>query len=242
MIRLLPFILIPILLIGALGWWRYTASKQSLTTPQQTEEGNQAPIEVPKTLPEATLEDRIKALEDTINKLVPQVNNLKAQGPQIQSATSLDSRVTAVEGAVTELKARVSALEKNSPAPLTSGSKAPLYIPLGAASGPWGSQNWNTVNDYEASINSDSYSGYSNMQLEVIFRLIEAAGTGSVRLFNTTDNASISSEVNTTSTSFGLKISANFTLPAGTKTYKLQVKSTQGKDLFIQSARIKVSF
>lgn len=241
MIRLLPFILIPILLIGVLGWWRYTAFKQSSTISPLSQQ-NSEPIEVPKTLPDASLEDKVKALENTTAKLVPQVNNLKAQGPQTQSSTSLDSRVSAVEGAVTELKVRVSSLEKTSPAPLTSGSKAPLYIPLGAAGGPWGSQDWNTINDYEASINSDSYSGYSNMQLEVIFRLTEAAGTGSVRLFNATDNSSISSEVNTTSTSFGLKTSGNFTLPSGTKTYKLQVKSTQGKDLFIQSARIKVSF
>lgn len=242
MIKLLPFILVPVLLIGALGWWRYNVSKQSLTTPQQTEEQNQAPIEVPKTLPEATLEDRVKALEDTINKLVPQVNNLKAQGPQTQSSTSLDSRVSTVEGVVTELKARVSALEKNSPAPLPTGSKYPLYIPLGSSGGPWGNQDWNTVNEYEASVNPDNYSGYSGMQLEVNFRLIEAAGTGYARLFNVSDNSSVASEVSTTSTAYGLHTSSTFKLPSGTKTYRLQVKSTQGKDLYVQSARIKVNF
>lgn len=238
MIRLLPFILIPILLIGGLGWWRYQAAKQSLTT-SQTQEQDSEPIEVPKTLPGASVEDRVKSLEDSVTKLINQVNSLKSFG---SSTTSSDTRLSGVEGGITELKARVSSLEKTSPAPATAGSKAPLYIPLGAAGGPWGSQDWNTINDYEVSINSDSYSGYSNMQLEVIFRLTEAAGVGSVRLFNATDNSSISSEVNTTSTSFGLKTSGNFNLPSGTKTYKLQVKSTQGKDLFIQSARIKVSF
>ena len=239
MIRLLPFILIPILLIGALGWWRYQAAKQSLTTSQTQEQDLRAPIEVPKTLPGASVEDRVKSLEDSVTKLINQVNSLKSSG---SSTTNSDTRLFSVEGGITELKARVSSLEKTSPAPTAAGSKAPLYIPLGAAGGPWGSQDWNTINDYEASINSDSYSGYSNMQLEVIFRLTEAAGTGSVRLFNATDNSSISSEVNTTSTSFGLKTSGNFNLPSGTKTYKLQVKSTQGKDLFIQSVRIKISF
>ncbi len=238
MIRLLPFILIPILIIGGLGWWRYNAAKQSLTTSQTEVQDLRAPIEVPKTLPNASVEDRVKSLEDSVAKLINQVNSFKSSG---SSTTSSDTRLFSAEGGITELKARVSSLEKTSPAPATAGSKAPLYIPLGAASGPWGSQDWNTINDYEALINSDSYSGYSNMQLEVIFRLTEAAGTGSVRLFNATDNSSYS-QVDTTSTSFGLKTSGNFNLPSGTKTYKLQVKSTQGKDLFIQSVRIKISF
>lgn len=237
MLRLLPFILIPILIFGGLLFWRYSSSKQSLTTPQQTEEQNQAPIEVPKTLPEATLEDKVKALEEAVSSIVKKINS---PAPSVSNGS--DSRLTNVEGTITELKARVSSLEKNSPAPPSTGSKYPLYIPLGSSGGPWGNQDWNTVNEYEASINPDNYSGYSGMQLEVNFRLIEAAGTGYARLFNVSDNASVASEVSTTSTAYGLHTSSTFKLPSGTKTYRLQVKTSQGKDLYVQSARIKVSF
>lgn len=239
MIKLLLFILIPILLLALLGYWRYGVSKSNLTTSQS--EKVEGPIEVPKTLPEASLEDRVKDLEKIVIKLVNQYNNQKSSPSPTASTISTPSNL---EGAVTELKARVSALENAAtPAPASStSSKYPLYIPLGSTGGPWGNQDWNTINEYEASIDSSSYAGYSSMQLEVNFRLVEAAGTGSVRLFNTTDNTAISSQVDTTSTTFGLKISSTFTLPSGAKTYKIQVKSSQGKDLYLQSARIKVNF
>jgi len=80
------------------------------------------------------------------------------------------------------------------------------------------------------------------MNLEVNFRLVEPSGTGSVRLYNVTDSSAVSAQADTTSTSFGLKTSGSFKLSGGKKTYKLQVKSSEGKELFIQSARIKVNF
>ena len=241
MIRLLPFVLIPILIIGGLLFWRNLATKQSLTT-SQANQSDLTPVEVPKTLPGASLEDRVKSLEDTITKLVPQVNNLKP-GSSPAASSSLDSRLKDVESTVTELKARVSSLEKATPAPaITSGSKSPLYIPLGGGGGPWGDQDWYTLTEYQALINPDNYSGYSSMQLEANLRLAEAAGTGSVRLYNVTDGSSILSEVSTTGTTSSLQTSATFKLPGGQKTYTIQVKSSQGSKLSVQSARIKVNF
>lgn len=231
MLRLLPFILIPLLILGGLGYWRYIANRPTLT----------APLEVPKTLPDASVEDRVKSLEDIIGKLIPQVNSLKSPSPQTAAPASSDSRLDNLETAVTELKARISALEKATPAP-ASASKYPLYIPMGAGGGPWGDQNWNTLAEYQVLINTDSYPGYSGMQLEANFRLSEAAGTGSVRLYNVTDGSSVSSEVSTTSSSFGTQTSSPFKLPSGQKTYTIQIKNTAGKSLFVQSARIKVNF
>lgn len=241
--KLLPFVIIPILIILAgLGYWRYTASKQDLANPQITSLENAAssPMEVPKTLPGATLENRVTSLEDIVVKLVPQVNNLKPQ--TTQNTTSLDNRLTAIEAAVTEIKARVSALEKSAPASSVSNSKYPLYIPLGASGGPWTDTNWNTLNEYQVSINPDNYSSYTGMILEVNFRLVDPTGTGSIRLYNITDSSVISSEASTSVTSFAVYSTSSFKLPSGTKTYKLQVKSTQGKEIYIQSARIRVNF
>ncbi len=238
MVRFLPFILIPILIIAGLGYWRYSVSKQNLATPKVSE--NDSLVEVPKTLPGASLEDRVKSLEDTLSKLVIQFNSPKPSGQT--EVPNLSSRLANAESAITELKARVSAVEKGTSTTTTSTSKYPLYIPLGSSGGPWANQDWNTLTEYQATINPDNYSGYSGMQLEVNFRLVEAAGTGSVRLYNVTDGSSVSSQVDTAATAFGLKTSNSFNLSGGQKTYSIQVKSSQGKDLFVQSARIKVSF
>lgn len=242
MIKLLPFILIPILLVLGLGYWRYIGTKPA-STGAQTTQADFIPIEVPKSAPNATLEDRVKALEDTNSKLVTQVNTIKTSASQAPSNSSLDSRLTTVEAAVTELKARVSALEKASPSPAAASSnKYPLYIPLGADGGPWTDQTWNTLTEYQVAINPGDYPGYSGMQLEVNFRLSEPGGTGSVRLYNVTDGTSVASQVDTTSTTYGVQTSGSFTLPSGKKTYSIQVQSSSSKNLFVQSARIRVNF
>lgn len=237
MIKLLPFILIPVLVLTGLGYWRFQASKPNLTSSKVQEKG---PVEVPATLPGASTEDRVKVLEEVITKLVGQVNALKTP-IKTESNSSLESKITSLESTVTDLKARISALEKATPAPANSTSKSTVYIPLGSG-GKWGDKDWYTTSEYEVSLNPANYPGYTGMILEVTFRLGEAAGTGSVRLYNVSDGSSISSQLDTTSTSFSLKTSSSFTLPSGSKTYKLQVKSSEQKDLFIQSARIKVSF
>lgn len=238
MIRFLPFILIPILIIAGLGYWRYSTGKQSLTTPK-TSEQDQEPVEVPKALPGATVEERVKSLEDTIAKLVPQVNSLKVQASPNSLPVSLDSRLGSLESAMTELKARVSALEKATPAPATSG-KATIYIPLGAG-GSWFNVEWQSLSEYEVSLNPDNYPGYTGMSLEANFRLVDPTGTGSVRLYNVTDGSAVSGQLDTTSATFALQTTASFKLPSGTKTYRLQTKSSQ-RDLSIQSARIRVNF
>lgn len=236
MLRLLPFILIPVLLIAGLGYWRYTAIKQSITpTPTQVDV---QPIEVPKTLPNASVDDRIQNLENTISKLVTQINALKTQ-PAPSSNTQLNN----IEASVTDLKIRVSALEKATPAPSqTTSQQAVVYIPLGSGGGPWGNQDWYTTLEYQITLDPANYPGYTGMYLEVTFKLSEQAGTGSVRLYNKTDSTATSSQVDTTVSAHTLFTTSSFKLASGSKTYALQVKSTQGKDLFIQNARIRVNF
>lgn len=241
MVRFLPFIIIPILILAGLGYWRYTSSQNNLTSPQENNaaQSQSEPLEVPKTLPEATLEDRIKAIEDLVNKLVIEVNKLKAPNSQ---TSSVDTQVSSLDASVTELKARVSTLEKATPvSQAASSTQSTIYIPLGSG-GSWGNQDWYTTNEYQVSLDPANYPGYTGMVLEVTFRLLESAGTGYVRLYNTTDSSATSSELSTTSSTFNLQSSSSFKLASGTKTYKLQVKSTATKDLYIQSARIKVTF
>lgn len=245
MIKLLPFIVIPILIVIGLGYWRYVATQGSVSPQQSVSQQTQGLLEVPKTLPNATLEDRVKALEDTNQKLTAQLNVLTTANAQGPSASSLDSRLKDVEASNTDLKVRVSSLEKASPSPAaaSSGAKYPLYIPMGADGGPWTDQAWTTLTEYQVSINPDDYSGYSGMKLEANFRLSEPGGTASVRVYNVTDGVDVSySGIDTTSTSYSLYTSGSFKLNSGTKTYTIQVKSSLGKNLLVQSARIKVSF
>lgn len=240
MIRLLPVILIIILILGGLGYWRFIYS-QSNTIELQTAQQNllDSPTEVPKTLPQTTFEDRIKTLEDVVSKLVSQVNSLKSPATQTQPNASVDSTINALNTSITELKIRVSVLEKVTPA--SSVSQSTQYIPLGSG-GYWENSDWFTTTEYQISLNPDNYPGYSAMNLEVTFRIIDSLDIGSVRLYNVTDSSTTLSQVDTSSSSFVLVSSSSFKLATGTKTYKLQVKSTQGKGLFIQSARIKVTF
>ena len=220
MLRLLPFILVPLLVLGGLGYWRYTASKSSLTVPVQ----NEAPIEVPKTLPQAT------------------VKPSATPAPSTQTIQKLDdSRINSLDAQITELKARVSVLEKATPALVVSSSQSTVYIPLGSG-GSWGSTDWYTTNEYQISLDPANYPKYTGMVLEVTLRMVESVGTASVRLYNTSDNYAISSQLDTTSTSFVLVSSSSFKLATGSKTYKLQVKTSEGRDMFIQSARIRVNF
>lgn len=239
MVKLLPFIVIIVLVLGGLGYWRFVGSRSDLTAPEASQA---APVEVPKNLPVGTIDDRVKSLEDSVNKLTDVVNRLKPATSQVGSAGSSDSRVADLEATVTQLNARVASLEKSNPASVATSGKSIVYIPLGSGGGPWNNTDWNVLPEYEISLNPDNFPGYSGMNLEVTFRVDDPSGTGSVRFYNVTDGSVVSSQLDTTSTVFNLQSSLSFKLAAGAKTYRLQVKDSGGKHLFIQTARVKVNY
>lgn len=236
---MLKLLLIGVVLLAAAGgviYFRFVASPKVSPVSQNTSESQaETPIEVPKTLPGASLEDKVASLEETVSSIVKKINSPS-------SVSDSDSRLKNTEAAITELKAKVSSLEKATPAPAQTTRGATIYIPLGSGGGPWANTDWYSLNEYEIALDPGNYPGYTGMILEVTFRLAESAGVGSVRLYNITDSSVTSSQLDTTATSYGLQSSSSFKLATGTKTYKLQIKSSQGKDLFIQSARIKVNF
>lgn len=237
MIKILPFVLIPLLILASLGYWRLVyLPKQALDARKTI---NAESVEVPKSLPGVRSEEKIVTLEKSIQTLTKQIDTLKSAG---SSQSSEDTRLTSAESAIVELKARVSALENATPQPASSITQSAVYIPLGSGGGPWANQDWYSTPEYEVSLDPGNYPNYKGMYLEVTFRLAEAVGTGSVRLYNVTDGSAISSQVDTTSTSFGLLTTSSFKLPSSTKTYRLQVKSSEGKNIFIQNARIRVNF
>lgn len=234
MIKLLPFILIPVLLIGGLAYFRFTSIKQEITpvdtTKEQTVESS--PLEVPKTLPADSVEIRVKSLEDKVSKIAP------TSAPN----SSLDVRLKAVEGSLTDLLARISALEKSTPVAASSSKSATTYIPLGSNGGPWVNSDWTSLTEFQVTLDPANFPGYSNMVLELTSRMIESGAIGYVRLYNSSSASATSSEIKTITTSFGLYTSSTFTIPAGSKNYVLQVKSPDGQNLILQTARIRVNF
>lgn len=233
MIRFLPFILIAVVVLGGMGYWRYVASKPSLgVTSNSSNTVDSSPIEVPKTLPAASLEDRVIAIESLMTKVVSSINSLK----------SSISTPDALSADVIELKARVSALEAGATsAPASSGtsSKSTIYIPLGSG-GIIESTDWTSINTFLITLDPSQYPGYTSMQLEVNMRL-NVPGTVYARLYNNTSGSATSLEATSTSTVSSVVSSSNFTLPAGSKSYVLQAK-TSGSKAFLDYARIKVNF
>ncbi|MBI2019504.1 hypothetical protein HYS95_02475 [Candidatus Daviesbacteria bacterium] len=241
MIRLLPFILIPILILGGLWYFRFSAGKSNPVTSLITQEKEEeVSVEVPKTVPGATTEERVQSLEDTLTKLVPQVNALKSGGSQ--SSSSNDSKIAEIEAVITDLKVRVAALEKATPAPVAaSGSKYPLYIPLGSG-GTVATNSWTNLSTFQISLDPDQYKGYTSMQLEVNMRLNQPGGTLYAQLVNNSSGSTVSSAISTTSTNSSIVTSSTFTLGSGNQTYVLQAKTSDATQGFLDTARIKVNF
>ncbi|MBI2600991.1 hypothetical protein HYW42_03480 [Candidatus Daviesbacteria bacterium] len=242
MIRFLPIGIIAILVISGLVYFRFFYIKDSLEEPQQRE--------VPKEVPFDTLLTKDPGgVTDNLNILATQILNLKSANENlVKTADSknadLERRIKALEASVTQLQGQVnssSTTAQSSTQTTTSESKFPVYIPLGSA-GTSTDQNWYSIPGFEVSLDPAEYSGYASMQLEINMRMIEKAGTAYARLYNSTDGSATSPEVSTTQDTFQLLASGTFKLPSSRKSYKLQLKTSQGKEIHIQNARIKVNF
>lgn len=181
---------------------------------------------------------RLKDLEDAMSALIKQVASLKAK-----TTPDYTAQITDLQNQINLLKVSqattATTTNTTSSAPVTA--KSAVYIPLGSG-GPYNYRDWEALSAYEISLDPVDYPGYTNMQLEVIFRLTQVGQAG-VRLYNYTDGSVISgSDVYTSSDTFNLNTSTKFTLASGRKTYRLQVKSNETYDTIIQTARIKVNF
>ena len=164
-------------------------------------------------------------------------------GSALSNLSAVEARVKSLEAAVTALQTQLNQQNQTTTQTTTTAVKrTPVYIPLGSG-GQWNDQNWLSLSSYEVSVDPAEYEGYLNMQLEVNMRLVQAAGIAYARIYNQSGGSDIAnSEVSTESDKSVLLTSATFKLPAGRKTYRLQVKSTYGFNIELQTARIKVSF
>lgn len=167
----------------------------------------------------------------------------KSAAPLVKNSSTDSQKIKDLETIITQLQAKVATLEQqtNQTSQPSSASTPVVYIPLGSG-GSTDDKNWFGLDGYEISLNPADYPGYTNMYLEVTLKLVEKVGTSYARLYSISDNKAISSEVSTTSEKNTLLTSLGFKLPDGSKTYRLQVKSSEGYQVLLQNSRIKVTF
>lgn len=243
MARLLPIVIIITLFAGVLFYIRSQTSLKSPVPVVEISQKIESNINSSSEEKIKTLEESVKLLATEIGKVNLSLDSLKKGGATNTTSPMTETRLKNLETAVNNLQADINSLK--SPTSQTTGNstkRSPEYIPLGSG-GTSGDRNYNSITSYQVSIDPADYSGYSGMQLEVIFNLNEAVGTANARVYNSSDAQVVgSSNVSTTSTTSSVFSSGNFKLPSGRKIYVLQVQSTQGYTVNIQSARIKVSF
>lgn len=125
----------------------------------------------------------------------------------------------------------------------TTSNIKTLYIPMGYGGSSSATSDFESISSTEISINPNDYPGYKKMVFEANFRIFQGNGTGEARILNKTDGTAVlASSVSTNSQDYSTKTSNGFTLPGGSKTYVVQLKSTTGYSVDLQLTRIRVDF
>jgi hypothetical protein len=239
MIKFLPAVIFVLLIVGASFYF----FRQHMAT-QPVSPVASLPEQISQASLNSTDSERLKILEQAVITLAQKVQELSTKQPSGQSlAPTLETRVKNLETNLVSLQGQIDQFKTSaSPTPVQTFSKSPVYIPLGST-GPIEDRNYLSINSTAISIDTGNYPGYTSMQLELSMSLSESVGTGYASLYNKTDGVTVSgSEVSTTSSTSTLLTSSTFKLAGGSKTYTLQVKSSQGYPATVQNARIKVNF
>ncbi len=223
------------LVVGGMIYYRYRAIS-NLNLPPLPNVVNQLSLTNP------TVEGRLTTVEDALAVLINKVNTGSSTtvASSATVTTGVEGRIQSLENTVANLQVQINQLKSGTTEVTTE--KSPLYIPLGTG-GVVNSRDWITLDGYQVTIDSSDYPGYSGAYLEINMRLNEPKATKAfARLYNSTDGSVTSGEVSTTATIYSLASTSSFQLASGKKTYKLQIKSTDTGEIFIQDARIKITF
>lgn len=246
MVKLLPLGLVVAIMLGVLFYIRFNRSQPS--DPKTPSQSVGVSTGLSTLLPSKGSADdtsrRLRDLEETVTLLTKKVTSTAAPSGDSATYTTTynDSKIKSLEDSVANLQKEVETLKGSQSTTTTTSSKAVVYIPLGSA-GSSTDQNWSTLEGYQVSLDPADYPGYKSMQLEVNAKLAQSVGTGYVRLYNVTSGSAVSSsDASTTASVYTLATSGSFTISSGRKTYQLQLKTSDGFELYLQSARIKVNF
>lgn len=236
---IIPVGLSILILIGGLIYIRSQATQtlEKEVSKQVEDTLREVPRDLPTDLRIENLEDENKELKKELESLKTALNK---STPQTQGSVLTDSRLRILETSVAQIKGDIISLQ-SSDKTLSAKKNPVVYIPLGSGDGG-GDVDWRSYDSYQATFDPANFPGYTNMQLEVLYKMEALGSTGYVRLFNNTDGTATSPEISTTSNNFAWYTSGTFTLPAGSKVYKLQLKSPTQTNVILQLARIKVNF
>lgn len=240
MIRLIALvILILSIMFGSIYWWLTASSKPQITP--QTQSASSKNIDDTSFFQKIdTLEQEVQALKKELGRPLPSGSATS----RTSSNTNIEVRLNTIETTLATLQSKVNTLSGSSTQTSQSTtSKSPtVYIPLGSG-GTTTDKTGIVLDNYQVSIDPADYPNYKTMQLEATLKMNVANGTVTANLYNATDGSDVTnSSVSTTSDKSTLLSSYTFTLPSSKKTYKLKVKSSEGVEVQLQSARIKVNF
>lgn len=213
-----------------------------VTTPTSSENSN--PLTADYT------QQRIGAVESAVEDLAKQVADLKqaalasGSGSVVGTPLNFDIRIQNLEQAVSIIQAQLktipiasSSSNSNSNSnSVTSPTKSPEYIPLGSTD-PLNDQNWRSISSVSVSLNSNDYPGYSGVTFEASLRLNSGTGVANAKILGID-----SSIISTSSTTFVTLSSSPFKLLSGRNTYTVATLSSLGDTMFLQNARLKISF
>lgn len=231
------------LIIGGSLYIRFFAPSNPLQTPLSNESSLDSKLTKDLEASTGTEQQRITNLETAVITLGKQIAALNVNLNQ-QKSSSNSGDLKTLQATVTDLQNQINILKgTNTTATTTSGTKSPLYIPLGW-SGSSQATDWTSISSQTITIDPSDYGGYTSMQFEANLLTYQGSGRAYARIFNKDDGLSIApSELSSTSQDYTWVSSSTFKLTATSKkTYVLQLKSLNGYAAQIENARIKVNF
>lgn len=113
------------------------------------------------------------------------------------------------------------------------------YIPLGIGTGE-GSE-WKDIDNSDMKVNLAQFSGIKNIYFEVAGRLQNDNVTANVRLFDVSVKQAVAnSEVTINKLKCQNLTSSSISLPAQSRVYRLQVKTTLNATVYVDQARLRI--
>lgn len=249
MLKFLPVGLVLVLMIGAIIYirlFKVDEPAKSATVQKQEATGTKALLLSPIN----STETRLSTLEESIDLITKQLTKQAKEGGSSQNLTpnaiptiaaNNETRLKSLEEAVVNLQKQLDTkIPQTTPA---SSKKTPVYISFGSSGSTTDRNNFYSLDYSEISLDPADFDGYTSVQLEASLRIVGDSGTAYSRLFNQTDQTAVSSsDASTTSRNFVLVSSSGFKLTNGKKTYRVQIKSSDGNDVQIQNTRVKINF
>jgi hypothetical protein len=165
--------------------------------------------------------------------------NVTFVGPT-QTCDDCSDRITTLEDEFAEMKQTISNQPvQATPAQTASQSVREFFVPLG--SGSTKEKDWTDIPGASAYIDANNYAGIKSVAFEGSMRIPQKVGKAYVRLYNKTANHPVWFSEQSTESETSSAFSSNQTnLDGGNNLYQVQMKSTIGAEILLDSSRVKI--